>query len=52
MISSDLITFGLNWLAENSLAVVILLYALAPVLALVVSAYAVYVLAKAVRGKK
>lgn len=51
MISSDLLTFGLDWLAKNNLGVVLLLFALAPVLAIGVVGYAIHVLAKTIRGE-
>lgn len=52
MISSDLLTYGLDWLGKNNLGVVLLLFALVPVLALAVVGYAIHVLAKTIRGKK
>jgi len=52
MISSELVTFGLDWLSKNSLGVVLLIFALIPLFALGVVGYAIHVLAKTIRGKK
>lgn len=39
MISDELITFGLTWLANNGLTIVVLLYALVPLVAIAAMAY-------------
>jgi len=52
MISSEFLTFGLEWLGKNNLGVVLVLFALVPVVALGVVGYAIHVLAKTIRGKK
>jgi hypothetical protein len=51
MISSDLLALALDWLSKNSLGVVVVLYALVPVLAISVLGYAVHVLAKTISRK-
>lgn len=51
MISTDLLLSGLDWLGKNYLGIVLLLYALVPVLALSVVGYATHVLAKKIRDK-
>lgn len=46
MDSSELITFGLTWLADNNLGVVVLLLALVPVVTVGALSYAIYSLVK------
>ena len=51
MISSELLTFSLDWLGKNNLGVVLVLFALVPLFAIGVVGYALHVLAR-VLGKR
>lgn len=52
MHSSELITFGLTWLADNNLGVVVLLLTLIPMVAVAALSYAIHALVKLLRRER